>query len=89
MTTYKLVPVKPTEEMMNKGWNHTDDSDNMGRLWTAMLAAAPPPNDALVERVARAIWDDEEDDDPWEKSPEHWRDEYRSKARAAIKAIED
>ena len=50
---WKLVPVEPTEAMID-AWNN-DDSDEFRHAYTAMLAAAPKPEPLSDERI-REIW---------------------------------
>lgn len=90
--TWKLVPVEPTLKM-NKagGWADADrlrTACGAEGIWSAMLSASPDPttDEALVERVARALaardgWD-------WKNMPPY-REGYRSQARIAIRAMEE
>jgi len=52
MTTWKLVPVEPTGEMLAE---IEANRNNPRWAWETALAVAPEPDDEVVERVARAI----------------------------------
>ena len=73
---WKLVPVEPTREMQMA-------ERIIAGSWKTMLAAAPAPDDAVVERVALAIrhvvdtWSL-----PHEANPK--TDYWQEQARAAI-----
>jgi len=47
MTEWKLVPVEPTEAMMESAdavdWSNEDERGSVINMWHTMLAAAPPP----------------------------------------------
>ena len=47
-------------------------------------------NEALIEAVAKAIWDDEYEGygSPWDEQVDRTRDDHRGHARAALEAIE-
>lgn len=67
-TKWKIVPVDPTEEMINAGENkdrpaaeysgYSMEYADCERHYAAMLAASPKASEdeALVENVAEAIW---------------------------------
>ena len=60
MTQWKLVPMEPTPEMVESAFgaiNYTmpEPSEDAGRVYSAMLSAAPSPDGEEVERVANAI----------------------------------
>lgn len=60
MTQYKLVPVEPTREMIEAAFgaiNYTmpEPSEDAGRVYAAMLSAAPSPDGEEVERVAKVL----------------------------------
>lgn len=48
---YKLVPVKPTPEMLGAGLRHVDGMASMPSAWAAMLAAAPAPQPTHCEHL--------------------------------------
>lgn len=94
-----VVPVEATEEMLEdagaiEGWAEyaePDDADRCHTEWyTAMLNAAPEPDEELVERVARRV-----DGTGFRSAihPEHrarnanLREKARHKARAILKEI--
>jgi hypothetical protein len=95
---WKLVPVEPTEEMLNASaaipCGFTPDREYDAAVYRAMLAAAPAapeaPSDAVVERVAEALW-------RWMNRPsrkQSWflfnegvREQWREGARAALAAL--
>lgn len=97
-----LVPVEPTHEMVEAVWKATLGGSMLAaeRAARAMLSAVPTPpiegRDADVERVARALY---EEDDPWHQAwpwpdlnPEAQggaatADTYRRLARAALQAL--
>lgn len=56
--TWKLVPVIPPRAMVKAGELYTIGTPHT--VWKHMLSASPDPatDEALVERVARAIWDE-------------------------------
>ena len=54
MTRWKLVPVEPTEEMLDDAGILTT---RRSVTYRAMLAAAPPVSEELVEEVTRIIQD--------------------------------
>ena len=58
MTAWKLVPVDLTEEMHHAAWIATDGvmlQSDFDLAWPAACAAAPEPDEQLIERMARAI----------------------------------
>lgn len=91
MSAWKLVPVEPTPVMAR-----INGSANWGR----MLSASPDPttDEALVERVARAIYGDDFDamraearahfDQPNGVSAQHEVEFMLERALAAIRAME-
>ena len=99
MTQWKLVPVEPTREMIEAAFgaiNYTmpEPSEDAGRVYSAMLSAAPSPDgeEDEVERVARAICATHNmpaDDlvrTPDGRSIPYWR-EFENQATAAISAM--
>ena len=67
MTQWKLVPVEPTPEMVESAFgaiNYTmpEPSEDAGRVYSAMLSAAPSPDVDEVERAAEqpawGVWVD-------------------------------
>lgn len=62
MTQWKLVPVEPTREMIEAAFgaiNYTmpEPSEDAGRVYSAMLSAAPSPDGEEVERVSKVIYE--------------------------------
>lgn len=57
MSAYKLVPVEPTDEMLNAGKREAHGNngarDKAQRIYRAMLAAAPQPEQQPVEWQVR------------------------------------
>ncbi len=105
MTRWKLVPVEATGKQVDAGcyacvrpFNNSGGTflDDPRPIYTAMLSAAPAPDDAVIETVAKVLY---EEDDPWHKAwpwpdlnPEAQggaatADVYRRLARAAIAAL--
>lgn len=50
---WKLVPIKPTEEMIEAGWIDKEDVSPKEIYW-AMLSAAPPPHATELEAATHA-----------------------------------
>jgi hypothetical protein len=44
----KIVPIEPTEEMRQAGWDRYKD---VGDIWQAMLSAAPESDHIIVSRA--------------------------------------
>ena len=55
MTAWKLVPVEPTQEMIEEYWRDDGSHPKAKKRFRAMLKAAPRVDEATVERIARAI----------------------------------
>lgn len=51
MSEWKLVPVEPTQAMLDAAWNPARGAKSM---WHDMLSAAPEPSEAEVEAALRA-----------------------------------
>ncbi len=85
---WKLVPVEPTEEMVG-----AVAGARIEFIWSYVLAAAPTPDDAAIERVARALFSSvcEQTGSTEEEgtliSGDDWH-QYLPEARAAIHAME-
>lgn len=79
MRKYKLVPVEPTEEMVDAAEDYMEFIDTTGEVWDAMLAAAPPASqdEELVSRLAAVLT---------AIDPE--TDHMRDAARAVLKMLE-
>ena len=104
---WKLVPVKPTEEMLatteqveaRRAKAGFREKEHLAWGYLLMIKAAPEPDDAVVERVARALWNQmklETDavghvDPKWEQVPEDWqvKKQFRANARAVINAMSE
>lgn len=106
MTRWKLVPVEADLNMQDKATTIVIEDGRGGttalnwpeatRVYSAMLSAAPAPDDAVIETVAKVLY---EEDDPWHKAwpwpdlnPEAQggaatADVYRRLARAVIDAL--
>ena len=54
MTAMKLVPVEPTAEM-EKVYFETSPTETLDDFYTAIIAAAPVPDDAVVRHMGLAI----------------------------------
>lgn len=101
MTEYKLVPVEPTPEMLEAAFGsinycEPDPSEHAGRVYSAMLSAAPSPDgvEDEVERVARALCEanggEPSQDVSWVADDGRRLDPWEtflSQARAAIAAM--
>ncbi len=94
--TWKLVPATLTDEMVaaaRGSRNSIIHDENSRTTYSAMLSASPDPttNDALVERVAAAIWDNATvfSKPEWSALEPVERAIYRNAARAAIRAMEE
>ncbi len=97
LANYKLVPLEPTPEMQQAGFNvHGAHMHNAS--YRAMVAAAPsapgtpeaPADDELLEAVARAIWNiRREEEDRCDMELEDMGDDHPvwDEAEAAIAAI--
>ena len=55
---WKLVPVEPTDEMVEAGWIDTEGVDP-DDIYGSMLAAAPEPPAEVVERIRDALMSSE------------------------------
>lgn len=92
-SAWRLVPVEPTEEMvrgLDKGLHeHWPTAEKMARAaHAAMLRAAPPIPDEIMERMAVAMhWDTNEY--AWNDADEMTKEIFRSNARAALAVLED
>lgn len=100
---YVLVPVEPTEAMVEAGIAQANDcTDNFTaaaactaeHVYRAMIAARPAVGEDVVERVARAISDytfatihGSTDCNEWEDMTATDRFVYRNAAHAAIAAM--
>ena len=96
MTAWQWVPVKATRAM-------TIEAEKMGAgeawaedCYTAMIAVVPAPDVAVVERVARAMWqarmeihDNWPSERPFDEQSEMIRTWVITEARAALNAMSE
>ena len=87
MSAWKLVPVIPPRAMVKAGELHTIGTPHT--MWKQMLSAYPDPttDEALVERVARAIYEARKG--VWDRADAIDRKDHRRYALAAIRAMEE
>lgn len=83
---WRLVPVKPTQEMRGAAWGGMD-REGLGRAVEEAIAAAPDPlqDEGLVDLAAQAICNKRHHGEPaWKYLATHQCDAYRAEARAVL-----